>query len=43
MFAIDKDDDKTNIDTIVSILFYFVVVTDFNPYRVKELLRRQLL
>jgi hypothetical protein len=25
--------NKTNVDTIVSILFYFVVVTDFNPYR----------
>jgi hypothetical protein len=24
--------NKTNVDTIVSILFYFVVVTDLNPY-----------
>jgi hypothetical protein len=23
--------NKTNVDTIVSILFYFVVVTDLNP------------
>jgi hypothetical protein len=24
--------NKTNVDIIVSILFYFVVVTDLNPY-----------
>jgi hypothetical protein len=24
---------KTNVDTIASILFYFVEVTDLNPYR----------
>jgi hypothetical protein len=26
--------NKTNVDTIVSILFYFVVVTDLNPYSI---------
>jgi hypothetical protein len=30
--------NKTNIDTIVSILFNFVVVTDLNPYLLTYLL-----